>query len=126
MMPLRWRWRLAVVGGGALGGAARLGVSAAFDAALPWGTLLANLGGALLLGYVLTWARRAARPASLVFPLLCTGMLGSFTTFSALSWQTLHLIDEGQAMLAAAYALGSVVLGLVAAAAGIRLARRWR
>lgn len=125
-VPLRWRRRLAVAVGGMVGGAARMGLSAAFNdgAALPWGTLVANLCGALLLGYLLTRFLQAAPRATLTIPLLCTGLLGSFTTFSTFSVETVQLLQQGRAGLAAGYAGSSVVLGLAAAAAGTSLAER--
>lgn len=125
-VPLRWRRRLAVVVGGMAGGAARMGMSAVFDdgGVLPWGTLVANLTGALLLGYLLTRFLQAAPRTTLTIPLLCTGFLGSFTTFSTFSVETVQLVQQGRAGLAAAYAGGSVVFGLAAAASGIALAER--
>ena len=124
-VPLRWRRRLAVLVGGMVGGAARLALSVAFDgAAVPWGTFAANLAGALLLGYLLTRFLQAASRTTLTIPLLCTGLLGSFTTFSTFSVETVELAQRGRPGLAVGYAGGSVVLGLAAAALGIRLAER--
>ena len=56
-------------------------------------------------------------------PLLMTGILGGFTTFSAFSLDTLKLIQTGQAPQAAAYVLGSVALSLAATALGVALAK---
>ena len=125
-VPLRWRRRLAVLVGGMVGGGARLALSVALNdgAALPWGTFAANLAGALLLGYLLTRFLQAAPRTTLTVPLLCTGVLGSFTTFSTFSVETVELARQGRAALAVGYAGGSVVLGLAAAALGIRLAER--
>ncbi len=125
-VPLRWRRRLAVAVGGMAGGAARIGLSAVFDevGVVPWGTLAANLAGAALLGYLLTRFLQAAPRTTLTVPLLCTGFLGSFTTFSLLSVETVQFVQQGRVGLAVAYAGGSVVLGLLAAAAGIALAER--
>ncbi len=127
-VPLRWRRRLAVAFGGMAGGAARIGLSAVFHdgGLLPWGTLVANLTGALLLGYLLTRFLQAASRTTLTVPLLCTGFLGSFTTFSLLSVETVVFVQQGRAGLAVVYAGGSVVLGLIAAASGIALAERRR
>ncbi len=84
----------------------------------PLAVLLANVLGALLIGVV------AARlPASAELRLLLgTGVLGGFTTYSALMTGTLALWGAAP-LLAAAYAVGSLVLGLLAAAAGLRLGR---
>lgn len=122
-VPPAWRRRLAVFAGGVLGGGARLAVSAV-DGIVPWGTLIANVTGALLLGYLLTRFLAAGSRASLTVPLLCTGVLGSYTTFSALSLEVWVFVGEGRSAMAALYGIGSVVLGLLAAATGIRLAER--
>lgn len=107
--------------GGAVGTALRLAVVAGVGAS-PWGTLVANLTGAGALGYVV--ARAAGRPAtSPATALLTTGVLGAYTTFSALAVEILGLLD-GASAAAVAYGLGSVALGLAAAAAGLVAGRR--
>ena len=125
-LPPRWRRRLAVFIGGMLGGGLRLGTSELLNGTdgLPWGTLVANLVGSLLLGYLLTRFLRAAPDSTLAIPLLCTGLLGSWTTFSTFSVEVWALVQQGRVGLAAGYAIGSVVLGLALAATGIRLAER--
>lgn len=125
-LPLRWRRRLAVFVGGMLGGGLRLGMSELLNdtSGVPWGTLAANLAGSLLLGYLLTRFLRAAPDTTLAIPLLCTGLLGSWTTFSTFSVEAWILVQQGRVELAATYAIGSVVLGLGLAATGIRLAER--
>ena len=118
----------AVAVGGVLGGGARIGLSVLGNGGdgIPWGTAVANVSGALLLGYLLTRFLQAGSRTSLTIPLLCTGLLGSYTTFSTFSLEAWELADAGRVGLAAAYALGSVVLGLVAAGVGIRAAERRR
>jgi CrcB protein len=125
-LTLPWRRRLAILVGGTLGGAARLAVSELLNGHgdVPWGTLVANLAGALLLGYLLTRLLGAAQRSSLTIPLFCTGVLGSFTTFSAFSLETWNLLDAGRIGVGLAYALGSLVAGLALAALGIRVAER--
>lgn len=126
-LPLQWRRRLAVFIGGMVGGAARIGVSALLgpDGAMPWGTLAANVTGALLLGYLLTRFLQAASRTTLTIPLLCTGALGAYTTFSTFSLEIWELLADGQVALGSGYAAGSVVAGLAGALVGIRLAE-WR
>jgi CrcB protein len=117
-----------VVLGGAAGSLARYGVGGWLDPGheLPLGTLLVNLPGSFALGALLavlalrgddSGARREARL------LLGTGVLGGYTTYSALAVETDTMLRDGHVMLGAAYAIGSVVLGVLAAAAGAAAGR---
>lgn len=123
---MAWRRRLAVLVGGGAGSALRIGVDAAFTsgAGWPWATLTVNLTGALLLGYLLTRLQQAAATSTVSIPLLCTGVLGSYTTFSALSAETWLLWTGGRAEMAVGYAGVSMVGGLLVALVGIRSAER--
>jgi CrcB protein len=111
---------LLVAAGGTVGTAARLALGLVFPdvGGLPVAVLLANVLGALLIGVL------AARlPASTDLRLaLGTGVLGGFTTYSAFMTGTVELWADAP-LLAAAYAGGSLVLGLGAAALGLRLGR---
>jgi len=120
----------AVAAGGLVGAPLRALVDRALTApgaVWPTGTLVVNLTGALALGALLEalvrlgpdagW-RRAARLG------LGTGLLGAFTTYSALVLQVLDLLREGRTATAVAYAATSVLGGLLAAAAGVALASR--
>ena len=117
-----------VVAGGAAGSLARYGVSEWLTPGhdLPVGTLVVNVTGSFVLGALLavlalrgddSGGRRQARL------LLGTGFLGGYTTYSALAVETETLLRDGRVALGAAYAIGSVVLGLVAALAGIAAGR---
>ena len=121
----------AVFVGGVAGTAARY---LAEETIRPWGawpgaTFLVNVVGAFVLGVLLeALARRGPdlggrRRLRL---LLGTGFLGAFTTYSALAVETVLLSRDGRPWLAAAYAAASLVVGVVAAAAGIRLGGRGR
>ena len=121
-IPLRLAF---VVAGGAIGTAARLGLGLALPApqssglaAVPWATFLANVLGAFLIGVLA--ARLPSSSGARVF--LGTGVLGGFTTYSALAVGSVTLW-QAQPWLAAAYAVVSVVLGIGAAALGLDLAR---
>ncbi len=83
----------------------------------PLATLAVNIAGSFLMG--LAFFALSAR----LSPLVLTGILGGFTTFSAFSLDALKLWDAGQAGQAAAYVLASVVLSLAAVALGAALAR---
>lgn len=109
---------LLVAAGGTIGTAARLALGLWLPVdGMPWATLLVNVLGAALLG-ILT----ARLPAPDLRLFLGTGALGGFTTYSALTVGTLELWQTAP-VLAATYAGGSVVLGVTAAALGLRLGR---
>lgn len=122
-----WPLRLAVLVGGMVGGGARIGLSSAVTdlGRWPWGTFVVNITGALALGYLLTRSLRSPR-AALLIPLLGTGLLGSYTTFSTFSLETWRLMESGEVGVALGYAIASVALGFAAAVTGMRLARTRR
>lgn len=109
--------------GGALGSLARYGLGHAWPDAnheLPWTTLSINLLGSLLLGMLVVAVNEIWQPHPLTRPLLGTGVLGGFTTFSTFAVQT-RTLAAGPAI---AYLLLSVLGGLLAAAAGMTLLRQ--
>ena len=113
--------------GGALGAVSRFllsnGVSRALGSALPYGTLVINIVGCFAMGLLMTIiVDREMLPAAWRL-FLCVGFLGGFTTFSSFGYEALMLLTEGRLLAALAYVGGSVVLGLVAAAAGVLCAR---
>jgi CrcB protein len=116
---------LGVAGMGAAGALSRWAVgmlvSRAVPGAFPWGTLAANALGCLLLG-VVTGLSAELLPAHLRVP-IATGFLGSFTTFSTFSVESVKLAEQGAWGLLAANVLGSVVVGLLGAGAGLYLGR---
>jgi CrcB protein len=111
---------LAVAAGGAIGSLTRFWLAALMTMLtgprFPWGTLLINVLGSGIIGWVaavtLTPARVAMHPDLRVF--LMVGVCGGFTTFSAFSLQTLELLQAGEVGPAAGYVVGSVVLCLAA------------
>ncbi|MFW6775026.1 CrcB family protein [Nocardioides sp. CPCC 205120] len=119
---------LVVLVGGATGTAARAAATLLAPTphgGVPWAVGVVNVTGALLLGLLLgslagrpeTGRRRRTRL------LLGTGVLGGFTTYSALAVDTVLLLDD-RALAAAAYAAGSLLLGLVAAGLGLLVGAR--
>jgi CrcB protein len=89
----------------------------------PLGTFLVNVTGCLLIGIVLGLAESRdvlSREARL---LLVTGFLGSYTTFSALGYETYDLLRGDQLMLGIGYAVLSLVVGLLAVWIGVHAAR---
>ena len=113
--------------GGALGASARYmtGLAAArlLGPGFPWGTLIVNVAGSFLMGGLVVLLAHLG--GNRWAPLLMTGVLGGFTTFSAFSLDAVTLWDRGQPMLAGAYVGASVVLSLAALAAGLWVARGW-
>ena len=111
--------------GGALGALARYGISGwVYDRmgeSFPWGTLVVNLVGCLVLGVAIRWLQVTAL-APEVRPFLTIGLLGAFTTFSTFSYETVALLQEGQWLRASLYVGGSVALGLIAMLAGMAMA----
>lgn len=121
------RTYLFVALGGAFGAVLRHGVTVAGDGLLGAtvaGTFVANISGAFLLGLFMTLAERRIPLSIDVRRFVAVGILGSYTTFSTLSYQTWDLITRGNLAGATAYALGSLIAGLFAVAAGVVLARR--
>lgn len=106
--------------GGAIGAMLRYGVGLALS--FPFGTLAVNLIGSFAMGLAFVWLADHPR-AALHGPLLMTGALGGFTTFSAFSLDALKLVEAGRISLAGGYILGSVALSLAALFAAVALAR---
>ncbi len=113
----------AVSAGGAVGAAARYGVSEAIPGgAVPWATLVANLTGCLLMGVLLeALERRPAHP--LLRPFLGTGVLGGYTTFSTYAVGVHALLEAGRTGLALGYLVGTALGAVVAVQVGAVLVR---
>lgn len=89
----------------------------------PYGTLIINVTGSLLLGFFLTLVtQRVVAPANWRL-FMAVGLLGGYTTFSAFSVEALNLLQAGRWAAAAAYLFGNVFLGLAGAFLGMILAR---
>lgn len=116
---------LAVLLGGAIGSALRLALDAVLphaETGFPLSTLIANVVGSFLLALLVARLDPAA-PAWLRAG-LGTGVLGSFTTFSALAVSLVALGGAGEWSLALAYLAATLALGFGAAAAGLALGAR--
>ncbi|MGC0415144.1 fluoride efflux transporter FluC [Embleya sp. AB8] len=92
-------------------------VSTRWKSTLPWGVLLVNVSGSLILG-VLTGLAPDARIATLVG----TGFCGTLTTFSTFGYAAVQIHTVGQHLIASLYVLLTLTLGLAAAAIGYALA----
>ncbi len=117
--PLVW-----IALGGAVGSVARAMVALSLPARFPWATLLVNVLGSLLIGWLMARLGPIQGGTAASLPsLLIAGFCGGFTTFSTFSWQTLEQMQKGQWGAAAANVLLSVSLCLVAVWLGFRLGR---
>ena len=91
--------------------------------AFPFGTLVVNLTGSLLIGFLFAMTvERGALSAELRGPLMI-GFLGAYTTFSTLALESWRLAEDGSVALATINLGGSIVLGVVAVIAGLLIGR---
>ena len=112
---------LQVALGGALGAVLRYICFGAV--AFPLGTVLVNVLGSFVMGFALVWLMERGTTHAQWAPLIMTGLLGGFTTFSAFSLDTLKLVEAGQVSSAALYVFGTVTLCLICVLAGTALGR---
>ncbi|MHB0886496.1 MAG: fluoride efflux transporter CrcB [Bacillota bacterium] len=122
--------RLAIVSlGGAMGAGARYWVTGvvqkAAGAEFPWGTAVVNLIGSFLIGFVMTFGTEISSMPTETRLFLVTGILGGLTTFSALGYETVRLIQEGSLFPAIGNVALNLIVGLVAVATGIFMARAY-
>ena len=111
-------WTLSQVAiGGAIGSVLRYLTVAAFGA--PWAVAAVNVVGSFAMGMLFVILSSRTQ----LSPLLMTGVLGGFTTFSAFSLDALRLWQSGQTLQAGLYVAVSVGLSLFAVALGAALAR---
>ncbi|WP_454830794.1 fluoride efflux transporter FluC [Pseudoxanthomonas wuyuanensis] len=124
-MSSLWLQWLMVAAGGAVGGVLRYSVSGWFARRIgetfPWGTLIVNASGACLLGVLMGGLATGSPATDDVWLLLGVGAIGSYTTVSSLSLQTLLLLKDRQLPRALAYLGLSLVTGLGAGTLGLWL-----
>lgn len=119
-------WTLSHVAiGGAVGSMARylvnIGLLRLIGPGFPWGTLTVNILGSFLMGVL--WVTLDVKGAMRFAPLLMTGILGGFTTFSAFSLDAVTMVERGEPGLATIYVVGSVAVSVLALAAGMMISR---
>jgi CrcB protein len=125
----RWEWNvvLAVAVGGVAGAEARYGLGLLDrhgPEQFPWMTLLINVVGCVLIGALLAALARSARAPRLARPLLGTGVLGGFTTFSTFNVDLVTLADHHCWGRAVGYLVATVVACLLGVIAGTALVSR--
>ncbi len=118
----------AIAIGGAAGSVLRYGVSQGIHALVgrgfPWGTLVVNSLGSLLIGFLFVYLVERLAVSEVLRAALFIGLLGGFTTFSTFSLETLVLIEEASYLKAVINIFISVVLCLAGAWLGMTLARQ--
>lgn len=118
---------LSVAAGGAVGASLRYLVTSATTALIghgfPWGTLLVNVAGSLVMGVLIGLFAHSLQPGPALRAFLVTGLLGGFTTFSAFSLDAVTLIQRGEMLSAGGYMVGSVVFSVGGLFLGLLLAR---
>ena len=111
--------------GGAIGASARyltgVGIARVLGKGFPWGTLTVNFVGSVLMGVIIVIL--AHENGNKFAPLIMTGVLGGFTTYSAFSLDAMTIFERGEIGLAAAYVIGTRVLALGGIALGLYAAR---
>jgi CrcB protein len=111
--------------GAGLGGVARYGISrwmfSPVGTDFPWATLLINVTGSFLITFLIGWMHTRGMSIQRQ-DFVAAGFCGGYTTFSTFSVETLRLMESGHPQRAFAYVTASVVLGLLAALLGLRIA----
>jgi CrcB protein len=117
---------LLIAVGGALGSIARFWVGSTVAGRLgirfPYGTLIVNITACIIIGFSLTYMSRRADLNPAWRYLIPVGFIGAYSTFSTYEWETLSTLRSGAFFLAAFYAGGSFLLGLIAVWGGSWLA----
>lgn len=112
--------------GGSLGSIARYWVGSTISVRLgtrfPYGTFVINITACIIIGFALTYLNRRVELSPAWRYLVPVGFVGAYSTFSTYEWETLSTLRSGAFLLAALYAVGSLLLGLVAVWGGSLLA----
>lgn len=114
--------------GAAVGAPARYlidrAVQSRHDTVMPWGTMLVNVIGSVVLGVLLGAAVGRDLPAPLVLG-VGTGLCGALTTYSTFSYETLRLFEDGARLHSVLNVLISLLAGLGAAVVGYAVGAAW-
>ena len=117
---------LLIAAGGALGSIARFWVgstiSGRIGARFPYGTFVVNMTACIIIGFILTFLGKRADLSPAWRYLIPIGFIGAYSTFSTYEWETLSTLRSGAFLLAALYAVGSLLCGLIAVWGGAVLA----
>jgi CrcB protein len=122
MLQLIW-----IATAGAMGALCRWGLSrvgyALLGGGFAWGTLIANVLGCFLLGFLMHFGLISDRLSAETRTAIAVGFLGALTTFSTFSYETIGYIEDGVWILAIVNIAANLLVGLGATFAGLALAR---
>lgn len=118
---------LAIAIGGAAGAVGRhfvnVGMASFMGHGFPWGTLVINIGGSLIMGVLVHAMETSWTISPELRGFMTVGALGAFTTFSTFSLDVVSFYERGQVGLAAIYIIVSVTASIGALLVGLKLAR---
>lgn len=95
-----------------------------YPSSFPYGTLIINFTGSLVLGFFLVWSTERVLLDPRWRLLIAIGFCGSYTTFSSYAFETFALFEQGQWLLVGLNVIASNLLCLISVLAGAALARR--
>jgi len=110
---------------GALGAIARYGIGVLLltNSLFPWATLVTNLAGSFLLAWVTTFLFKKIPISPVTAKAISTGFIGSFTTFSTLSVETIEMFEGNQVLLGIVYVFASMVGGILLGRLGFKMGK---
>lgn len=115
---------LIVAFAGALGAVCRFGVVNYIGVRyFPWGTMTVNVLGSAIMGAAFVIIMEKGLVSADMKPLVMTGFLGAFTTYSAFSLEAWQFLDRGEWVTALSYILGTTLLCIFALFIGVLMAR---
>ncbi|MDI3546472.1 MAG: fluoride exporter [Halanaerobiales bacterium] len=113
--------------GGFFGAVSRYSISkwveSRWDSTLPFGTLIVNVLGSFLLGFLMTFFLEKGFSQPHLRVALTTGFLGALTTFSTFSYETMMLLEDKEILFAGINILANLIMGLIFVMIGIIIAR---